>query len=964
MTHNVPDNESRRLAALNAYDILDSSPEASFDDIALLASQICGTPIAAISLIDDHRQWFKASVGLHSSETPREDSFCQYTVAAGEMFVVSDASTDERVKDSPLVRAGQKICFYAGAPLITPAGYTVGALCVKDTKPRTLTHEQLAGLECLANQVVSQMELRSRNQALTDKAVKLKVRTRQLRAAASIARASAKIALCNMEALSAFQERSRAILASTLDALVTLDANGIIVGWDGRASEIFGLDAGYAIGLSFSQMIFPSIESPKDFREITSTIEIQHGLRLNRGEAVVLHTSGARIPVELSVAETKLKGEDAYILFLRDLTDKHAAESALHDSEELLRLHVEQAADAIFLIDDTGRFLTVNAEACRSLGYDREELTSMWIWDIEVGNTAEGIRDNLQTSEGGHVQTIDSIQRRKDGTTFPAEVTLSCFIRDQHHYAIAISRDISERQRAVEALRESEERFSLVAKATDDVIWDLDVSTGISWWSDNYYLAFAPESPGTPGSFDLWVSHLHPDDADRVVASMDTELYGDTEQWNCEYRYRKPDGTYADVFDRAFIIRSEGKAIRLIGAMSDISSRKRAQEDELAREQAEKANRAKSEFLSRMSHELRTPLNAVIGFAQLLEMSEPTPQQSECLEHILNAGKHLLGLINEVLDLSRIETGTLPVSREPVGVLEVLMEAINLVRPLTLQHKIEIKEVSSVAPDRFVFADRQRLLQIFINLLGNAIKYNREAGWVEIECEACGDNLKITVADSGRGISPQFMSRAFMPFDRLGAESNTNIEGTGLGLALSKSLVESMGGSIDVASTVGVGSIFSLQLPQAACPSVACQDELSTLDVTTLSRATKVLYIEDNISNLLLMQHIMNTAPQIELIVAKTGWEGISRAEQEVPDIVLLDLDLPDISGLEVLEQLKANEKLCHIPVLVVSADATKSRITRLLNAGAAGYVVKPFEIRDLLGQISDLDTFRGVAVA
>ena len=366
-----------------------------------------------------------------------------------------------------------------------------------------------------------------------------------------------------------------------------------------------------------------------------------------------------------------------------------------------------------------------------------------------------------------------------------------------------------------------------------------------------------------------------------------------------------------------------------------------------AKQAAEEANHAKSEFLSRMSHELRTPLNAILGFAQVLEMGALTNEQADSVQRIVRAGKHLLVLINEVLDISRIEAGRLAISVEAVDVREVVRAAGELVRPLAAQRSIQLMLDEG---RHFVLADQQRLKQVLVNLLANAVKYNTSSGAVELRFEPAAGRLKIHIADTGPGITPDKLGKLFQPFDRLGAEMS-GIEGTGLGLALSKRLVEAMRGTITVTSVVGAGSTFTVDLPETQNP-LDHPVETSALAASAVRAAggpRTLLYIEDNASNVELFQRIIAYCPEVKLLVAERGRLGLDVAREHRPDMILLDVNLPDISGDQVMQALQSRPETQDIPVVVVSADATAGQMEKLLGAGAREYVTKPFDVRKLL---------------
>ena len=378
----------------------------------------------------------------------------------------------------------------------------------------------------------------------------------------------------------------------------------------------------------------------------------------------------------------------------------------------------------------------------------------------------------------------------------------------------------------------------------------------------------------------------------------------------------------------------------------EIAERRRAEAD------ADRANRAKSEFLSRMSHELRTPLNAILGFAQLLAMDPLSGEQRESVDQILRGGRHLLALINEVLDISRIETGRLPLSLEPVPVSETVRRAVELIQPAAENAGVTV-DVEPTDEGIHVLADRQRLQQVLLNLLSNAVKYNRSGGAVRVRTEAAGDAaLRIQVIDTGLGIAAGKLGLLFTPFERLGAETSA-VEGTGLGLALSRSLVEAMGGSLDVESVEGAGSTFSARLQRVAPPAEADEAPAPAPPPEHADRRPiKVLYIEDNLSNLRLIESIFARRPEVTLLSAMQGRVGLDLARDHAPDLILLDRHLPDISGEEVFRMLQADPRGREIPVVILSADAIPSGMRRLLAAGVRAYLTKPLDVTQLLAAI------------
>ena len=380
---------------------------------------------------------------------------------------------------------------------------------------------------------------------------------------------------------------------------------------------------------------------------------------------------------------------------------------------------------------------------------------------------------------------------------------------------------------------------------------------------------------------------------------------------------------------------------------------------ESARSVAEKANLAKSDFLSSMSHELRSPLNAILGFAQLMDSdSTPAaPTQKESIAQILQAGWHLLKLINEILDLAKVESRQVPLSEEPVSLAEVMLECQSMIEPLAQQRGIKLALPLFDIPF-FVRADHTRLKQVIINLLSNAIKYNRENGTVEVQCtESTPGRIRTSIKDSGTGLSPEQLAQLFQPFNRLGQEAGGE-EGTGIGLVVAKRLVELMGGSIGVESTVGAGSVFWFELASVAEPhlSIAEGDAvvLAHLQAPAEARPHSVLYVEDNPANLKLVEQIIARHPDISLLTAVNGNSGIEIARDKQPDVILMDINLPGINGFEALKILRADPATAHIPVIAISANAMPRDIERGMKAGFFRYITKPIKVDEFMGALED----------
>ena len=374
-----------------------------------------------------------------------------------------------------------------------------------------------------------------------------------------------------------------------------------------------------------------------------------------------------------------------------------------------------------------------------------------------------------------------------------------------------------------------------------------------------------------------------------------------------------------------------------------------------AKEEAEQASGAKSEFLSRTSHELRTPLNAILGFAQLMQLGTLDANQERSVDQILKAGHHLLDLINDVLDIARIEAGEMSLYPQPVSLREAVDEATALIAPTAQARGITLTTQADENLDRCVLADKQRLKQVLLNLLSNAIKYNEPDGKVSIAILPEEEQARVEVADTGPGIRPEAVERLFTPFDRLGIEP-THPEGIGLGLALSRRLMEMMGGEIGVRTKLGEGSTFWVELPivEGSMEGVKVDPRALIETDRVPEKRVNVLYVEDNDANVRLVEQLLTHRPEVQLTSTGSGQAGLEIARKEMPDLVLLDLTLPDIRGEQVLKEMRDDPQTHETRVVVLSADATDKRLHDVLDSGADAYLTKPLNVAEFFRIIDD----------
>ncbi len=608
------------------------------------------------------------------------------------------------------------------------------------------------------------------------------------------------------------------------------------------------------------------------------------------------------------------------------------------------------------------------------LGYGAEDAESisdagkvlMYMHPDDRDYAIEAARQHLRT---GRPLDVSYRIRTKSGDYIWTQVRADSLRDEQGHATImsGVNFDITEIKKVEAALRESEARQVRIIQASSDGIWE--------WYADRGGFHFSHRCWELLGYDDLddvltegedrlkiWRKHIFPQDLPIFDNALIEHMAGRA-PFDVEYRLVSQQGDIRWIRGRGRAVFNEkGQPIMMSGSNMDITEIKRAEERVIqAKEQAEQANRAKSEFLSSMSHELRTPLNAILGYTQLFEYDgNLKPQQIENVREIRKAGEHLLQLINDVLDLAKIESGNMTVSLEPVLVSRLISECFTLVQPQADAKGIRL--VANVAQfnNTYVVADNVRVKQVLLNLLSNAVKYNHVGGEVEVQLSMQeGQELRISVRDTGRGIPIQRQNEVFQPFNRLSAE-NSNIEGSGVGLVITKQLVEMMKGKLDFVSAEGVGTTFWIDFPVATEWNDEPIKKLSsnkdyTPATLNVKRRCKVLYVEDNPTNVRLLQQIFDRYPQLELEVAEEAFLGIYKARSLNPDLVILDINLPGMDGYEVLSVLKNDPSIAAVPVIGLSANAMPYDVERGRKAGFFDYLTKPVDIHRLIDVLNKL---------
>ena len=723
-----------------------------------------------------------------------------------------------------------------------------------------------------------------------------------------------------------------------------------------------------AIAPGFEALVFKASRGIEDIYELT-----------------YIRKDGSRFPAVVSV--TALRDDEAaiigYLLIGTDNTARKLAEEALLKAGALQKAIFDSANFSSIATDARGVIQIFNVGAERMLGYTALEVmnknTPADISDPqELIARAKALSAELETAIAPGFEAlvfkasrgIEDIYEltyiRKDGSRFPAVVSVTA-LRDDEAAIIGyllIGTDNTARKQIEEERKKLDQRQrdqqfytrSLI-EANIDAIMTTDpvgIITDVNKQMESLTDCTRDELIGAP--FKKYFT-----DPERAEAAINLAL-NDKKVTNYELTARTRGGLETVVSYNATTFYDRDRNLQgVFAAARDVTERKRLDgvledknvELEAARALAEKANLAKSDFLSSMSHELRSPLNAILGFAQLMESESPAPSssQQESIGQILRAGWHLLKLINEILDLTKIESRQIPLSKEPVLLGEILMECQGMFEPQAQQRGIVMRFPKHDAA-LYVLADHTRLKQVFINLLTNAIKYNTLQGTVEVNCtQEAHRRIRVSIRDTGIGLRPDQQAQLFQAFNRLGQEAG-GVEGTGIGLVVAKQLVELMGGTIGVQSTVGVGSVFWFELDAVDAPVLAMDRNHVALSLPLVSRPTTertLLYVEDNPANMKLVQKIIERHPELRLLMASNGLAGIELARSALPDVILLDINLPGINGFETLKLLREDALTAHIPALAISANAMASDVKKGQEAGFMRYLTKPIKVDEFM---------------
>jgi PAS domain S-box-containing protein len=900
--------EEKRVSTLRLYDILDTLPEEDFDNITRLASEICQTPIALISLVDDHRQWFKSRVGLECPETPKEISFCAHAIQQDDIFEVVNATEDNRFRTSPLVTSNPHIRFYAGAPLVTNDGYRLGTLCVINTEPTSISLSQKNSLKILARSVMSLLELRREKK-------------------------EAELFRLGLDEVSAVSVYNSSLVFEYVNE---------------KFCELAAMSAGELIGKSIREVALATL-SPAEKEEAINTIKngntFRATVRNQNQNGQISWSHLALIPF------TSGNGNLVKVLSVRnDVTNEVTLLERLQEAEG-----IAETGNWEYNLITGKRFWSKGL--LKILGYDEHAdlATLPSIQDMTSGDDKEKLTNAIaETKRGNQVSELDITITAPNGNEMVLQINTKARLNIAGEVTAIYGtvQNITHKKTQEKLLAESEAKYRALVEESAQMTYTTD-ATGV-------YTYASAHLKKTIGYDDCDIlgkkfAFIYDDDWRKKVIGFYVDQL---EKEISETRFSFPIITHERqkmwVEQTAQLIYDEQGIAGFRCVLHDITERV-ATEEKMAEavRLADEARQMQQNFLSRMSHEVRTPMNGVIGMLNLLEETVLTEKQRIYISSIRESANNTLRIINDILDVSKIEAGKLIFEDTEIDVAQIVGNVVMTLKPAADEKRILIASHVDPAIPKQMLADPVRLNQVLLNLAGNAIKFT-ERGSVVISVSPKDVNkhritLEFKVADTGIGIASDKIKKVFESFTQAEVDTTRKYGGTGLGLTIAKQIVEQQEGAIEIESEYGKGTTFTFTFHFKPCHEPEIAKNVPESKIQSL-KGYNILLVEDNPMNQRVASFTLENW-DADVTIADRGWKAIELLKKNKYDVILMDIQMPEMNGIQTTEIIR-NELGDNTPIIAMTASAMSVERDRCLAAGMNSYVSKPFSPEDLNNKI------------
>jgi len=904
--------EDKRLTALSAYSILDTSPQKELDAVTRLVSFVCKTPIALITFIDTDRQWVKSSVGIDLKQVPRADAFCNHAIASNNVLEIEDVLEHDAFRHNPFVVNDPQIRFYAGAPLIDPNGFKLGALCVMDMVRRKLTNEQLHALRTLANDVVSHLVQLKQKKELKENQVKDK------------------------DFLNLFNTSPGIHCVMDKDYRIEMVNKAV--------TNILGYNQGQAVGKIFWNLFSEGVRS-------SSIRQIKDGL--GKGQ----RSFEIKTPLVNGAGDIKWLNwtlvfkENKWYATGRDVTYLKKAETDL----DILSFAADKSPCGMVIRDNEGHIIWFNGAMEKLLGYSLEDVKGQTVGTLIVGEETDMAVFNQAVTafKENRPYEVEMKVYKKDGSPIWVFISNSPLINEngsvERHISMMV--DISLRKKA----EEERSLLSLVASSTTSGVVINDKNGRVEWVNSAFekITGYTIEDAANKPLGDVLKGEL----TDVSVIQKSRELSKNKQSFEVDLLVYRKDGQplWISVIN-SVILNNAGEIDKYIEVIIDITAKKKTEIELIAaKEEALQLSRAKDMFISVMSHEIRTPLNAVIGMSHLLLDDNTVEIQKENLGILKFSAENLMTLINNVLDFTKIETGNIDLEKTNVDLRELVQSISGSMQYNANEKKIYLKYTVDEAVPKFVIGDSTRLCQVLLNLVGNAVKFT-ETGGISIDLQVIAQTnkdvtIRFAVSDTGIGIANDKINTIFESFKQAESDTSRKYGGTGLGLAITKKLIELHDATIHVDSVPEKGSTFWFTIK------FDTQDihKINNNNTVETGLQLNVLVVDDNQINRLLINKVLSKwGATIEF--AENGQEAVDKIEANHNlDVVLMDIHMPVMGGLEATQVIRSKSDAYYqqLPIIALTASMLTSEINEISNSGMNDYILKPFDPKGLYDKLT-----------